>query len=313
LTLPIQVFAALSDGYPQIGFLASLTGTFTLGGKMTTSMQTEEQKPIIKPFPINKPSYKIMDVFNDDGSKFTLIGEYRRLDSSNLRILLDKEKSTKRITETLTKNRSRDKLDVDDSHENFFNALVLQGSIQVGDEGVQPLSYIEMVELNIEQKIGLNVRFLDCKSKVQKVTGTSNYDFLFKKDGNMILEFMIGDPEDPTYTLLMKTKRPPQGRRSKFREDFAYGVTHRGGDLPITQTVIDIGGGVRFFDEHFETIIIDPNYSEVHFLKEDGSLDHVYQEGSEDDRKLFIQYFNPSFKTDLSGAIVGKFNKSRQE
>lgn len=284
---------------------------------MSTELEgTDNQDPKpINPYPINKPTFKVQEVFEDDGEKTTIRVEFKRLDSSNFRLLLNKEKDTERLTETLTKNRSRERLNVDTAHENLFNAIAVQGWLQ--DEGEEeeeiPLSYKEVCELNIEQKTTLNVRYLDCKSVIKKVEGTGKHDFLFNRDGSMLIEFLIGDPEKPVWTILVRCKRPKQGKRSKFREDFAYGVTNRAGDLPITKTVVDLSGGVRFLDEHFETIVKDPNYSEVHFLKDDGTLDHVYVEGNDEDRKLFLQFFNPHFKTDMAGSIVSKFAKSGRE
>lgn len=279
----------------------------------TTESDNQVSEPI-KPYAVNKASSKVQDSFEDDGSKFVLTAEFKRLDSSNLRFLLDKEKNTDRITETLTKNRTREKLDVDTAHENFFNAIVIRGWLKVDDGDEEELSFKDMCDLNIEQKISLNVKYLDCKATIQKVTGSGKYDFLFKKDGDMVVEFLIGDSEKPLWSILLKCKRPPQGRRSKFREDFAYGVTNRGGDLPITKTVINLSEAVRFFDEYFLTVIDDPNYSPVHFLKEGtNELDHVYVEGNEEDRKQFIHFFNPHFKSETAGTMVSKFSKSSRE
>lgn len=283
---------------------------------MTTALEgtdNQDSKPI-KPYPVNKPTFKIQETFEDGDVKTTVKVEVRRLDASNFRLLLNKERETERLTETLTKNRTRERLNVDPAHENFFNAIAIKGWLKDDDEETETeLSYQELCELEIEQKTTLNVRYLDCKSIVKKTEGAGKHDFLFRKEGTMLVEFLIGDPENPVWTILVRCKRPKQGKRSKFREDFAYGVTNRGGDLPITKTVIDLSGGVRFFDEHFETVVSDPNYSEVHFLKEDGTLDHVYVEGNEDDKKLFLQFLNPHFKTDIGGTIVSKFSKSGRE
>lgn len=283
---------------------------------MSTELQgidNQDPKPI-KAYPINKPTFKVQEVFEDGGVKTTVRVEFKRLDSSNFRLLLNKEKETERLTETLTKNRTRERLNVDPAHENFFNAIAIRGWLKDDDEESETeISYQELCELEIEQKTTLNVRYLDCKTIVKKTEGAGKHDFLFKKDGTMLVEFLIGDPENPIWTILLRFKRPKQGKRSKFREDFAYGVTSRGGDLPITKTIIDLSSGVRFFDEHFETAVIDPNYSEVHFLKDDGTLDHVYVEGNDDDRKLFLQFFNPHFKNDSGGIIVSKFSKSGRE
>lgn len=283
---------------------------------MNTELETgtDNQIPeIINPYPINKSSFFVQDIFEDDGVKFKVVAEYRRLDASNLRVLLTKEEETNRRTEALTKNRTREKLDADEAHENFFNSTVLKGKVQAGDAPEEEWTYTQMCELNTEQKISLNVKFLESTAKIQKIVGSGKYDFLLKRDGYMIVEFLIGDPDHPTWRLLLKTKRPPQGRRSQFRENFAYEITDRGGDLPISRTFIDISSGIRFLDEHFVTVVDDPNYSPVHFLKEDGTLDHVYRENNEEDRKLFIQFFNPHFKTGISGTLVAKFSKASRE
>lgn len=280
--------------------------------ELNTTTDNQDVEPI-KPYAVNKSFFKVQDIFKDDDVKYAVTVEFKRLDSSNFRLLLNKEKDTERLQETLTKNRTRDRLDVDTAHENFFNAIALKGWLKADDDLEEELTYQEVLELNIEQKTALNIRYLDCKGKVQKVVGAGKHDFLFNREGHMIVEFLIGDPEKPIWTILLRIKRPKQGKRSKFREDFAYGVTNRAGDLPITKTVIDLSGGVRFFDEFFETVINDPNYSPVHFLKEDGTLDHVYEEGNEEDRKLFLQYFNPHFKVENAGSVVAKFTKSGRE
>lgn len=269
-----------------------------------------------KAYPVNRKSYKVQDTFTEDDDKYVVTVEYKRLDATNYSVLLEKETATKRITETMTKNRSRDRLSVDEAQDGFFNALAIGGWLKVNEEEEETLSYHEVVELNIEQKIGLNIKFLDCKAKVKKVVGAGKHAFLFERDGQMIVEFLIGDPESPVWKLLMRCKRPRQSRRSKFRDDFSYAITNRGGDLPITETHIDIGTGIRFFDEYFETIINDTNYSTVAFLKEENGkevLDHTYVEGDDNDRKQLLQFINPHFKVEVSGAIIATFNKSGRD
>lgn len=278
------------------------------------SVIQEVSKP--KPYAVNKTSFKVQDTFEEGDSKYIVTADYRRLDSSNLRILIDKETATKRVTETMTKNRSRDRISVDEAQDAFFNAVAMKGWLKVDDDTEEELSYQEVTELNIEQKIALNVKFLDCKAKVKKVEGPGRHNFLFNRDGHMIVEFLIGDPENPTWKLLTKCKRPRQSRRSKFRDDFSYAITNRGGDLPITETHIDVSMGVHFFDEYFDTVINDPNYSTVAFLQnglETATLDHEYSEGNDEDRKKFIEFFNPHFKVEYSGAIISTFNKSGRD
>lgn len=269
------------------------------------------------PYPVNKKSFKVQTSFTQDDEKYVLTVNYRRLDSTNFHILINKENETKRITETLPKNRSRDKLHVDEAQNNFFDAMALNGWLKQGDNEEESLSYAEIKEINIEDKIALNVKFLDCKATVKKIEGAGKHAFLFDREGVMLLEFLIGDPEKPTWKFLAKCKRPRQSRRSKFRDDFSYNITNRGGDLPITEQHIDIGTGVRFFDEYFTTIVDDPNYSQVVFLKEDETgkeiLDHVYVEDDPNDRALFIKNFNPHFKVDFAGAVIATFNKSGRD
>jgi hypothetical protein len=274
----------------------------------------DRSKP--KPYPVNKPSYKVQDSFSEDDSKYVLTVEYKRLDSQNFRLLLEKEKNTKRITETLTKNRSRERLNVDDAHDQFFDAIAIQGWLKENDGEDEKLEYRALTELTIERKIALNVKFLDCKAIVKHTVGAGKHDFLFERDGHMIIEFLIGDPDFPLWKLLMKVKRPKQSKRSKFRDDFAYGITSRGGDLPITETYIDLSSGVRLFDEFFDTIINDGNYSEVAFLQnnpEKSVLDHNYVEGDETDRKAFLGFFNPHFKVEVAGAVIATFSKSGRD
>lgn len=266
-----------------------------------------------KPYPINRASFKVQDVFTEEGEKYTLLVEFKRLDSDNFRLLLDKEKSTKRITETLTKGRSRDRLNVDDAHNNFFDAIALQGSLTSEGNETEDLPYRSLTELIIERKISLNVKYLDCKAIVKKTVGAGKLDFLFERDGHMVIEFLIGDPDNPVWKILLKSRRPRQSRRTKFRDDFAYGITSRGGDLPITETYIDLSSGIRLFDEYFDTVINDPNYSAVVFLNEDNSLDHEYVEGNEEDRLRFLKFFNPHFKVEYAGSVIATFSKTGRE
>lgn len=266
-----------------------------------------------KPYPINRTSFKVQDNFTEGDTKYTMTVEMKRLDSSNFRLLLDKEKSTKRITETLTKNRSRDRLNVDDAHNAFFDATAIKGWLKPADEEEEELSYRNVTELLIERKIALNVKYLDCKANIKQTVGAGKHDFLFERDGHMVVEFLVGDPDNPAFKLLLKARRPRQSRRSKFRDDFAYGITTRSGDLPVTETYIDLSSGVRLFDEYFDTVVVDPNYSNVAFLKDDNTLDHEYVEGNEQDRLLFLQYFNPHFRVEIAGAMIATFSKSGRE
>lgn len=269
-----------------------------------------------KPYPVNKKTFKVQTSFTHDDEKYVLTVNYKRLDSTNFHILTTKESETKRITETMTKNRSRDRLQVDEAQDNFFNSVALEGWIKEGDKEEEAIPYTDLKEINIEDKIALNVKFLDCKATVKKIEGTGNHSFLFNRDGVMTIEFLIGDPENPTWKFMAKCKRPRQSRRSKFRDDFSYIITNRGGDMPISEQHVDIGTGVRFFDEYFDTIIDDSNYSQVVFLKEENGkeiLDHAFIEGDENDRQMFIKNFNPHFKVEFAGAVIATFNKSGRD
>lgn len=266
-----------------------------------------------KPYPINRASFKVRDIFTEGDTKYILTTEMKRLDASNFRLLLDKEKSTKRITETLTKGRSRDRLNVDDAHDTFFNSIAIQGWLKPADEEETSLTYKDLTELLLERKISLNVKYLDCKAIVKQTVGAGKLDFLFERDGHMVIEFLVGDPDSPDFKFLIKARRPRQSKRSKFRDDFAYGITTRGGDLPITETYIDLSSGVRLFDEYFDTVLIDPNYSAIAFLKEDNTLDHEYIEGDDKDRVQFLQSLNPHFKVEVAGAMIASFNKASRD
>jgi hypothetical protein len=203
---------------------------------------------------------------------------------------------------------------VDDAHNNFFDAVAIRGWLKADDvDEEEELSYRDLKDLVIERKIALNVKYLDCKANVKKIVGAGKHDFLFERDGHMLMEFLVGDPDFPVFKLLLKTRRPRQSRRTKFREDFAYGITSRGGDLPITETYIDISSGVRLFDEYFDTVVSDPEYSNVAFLNGENVLDHEYVEGDDKDRIQFIKYFNPHYKVEVAGSMIATFSKSGRE
>ena len=273
----------------------------------------QESKARPNPYPVNKKTFKVEDLYDANEEMHVNTYEFRALNALNLNLLLTKEKETKRITETMTKNRSRDRFSGDDANNNFFNGIVIQGWHKIyGEKEVDELSFQDCLDLTIERKIAANNRYLECNAKVKKIEGAGKLDFMFERDGWMFVELQIGDSEAPTFNPLLKFRRPKQSKRSKFREDFGYSVTKRGGDMPIVENFIDITQGIRINDEYFDSVVMDdPLHSQVVFLKEDGTLDHEYN-GSDEDRIAFLQSLNPHFKVELAGGLVAAFSKSRQ-
>lgn len=268
-----------------------------------------------RPFPVNKATVKVLDShLAPDETRHTNVYEFKRFDSTNYNLLLERDKAIHRLSESLPKNKSREKTTgVDDANESFFDSLVVSGYHEFEGEKDE-FTVEDLRELVPERKAAGIARLLECKARVIKIVGVGKNDYMFERPGHMMVELLIGDYERPTYKLLLKYVRPKKGKRSKFREDFGYNIVNRGGDMPITESHVDLASAIRMSDEYFETVIMDdPGYSEVHFLNTDGTaLDHKFGE-QETDKNQFLALINPQYKVELATTLVTSFSKSDRE
>lgn len=243
-----------------------------------------------RPYRIDNLIHKVETLDTNGDDKYLFRHDFKRLDATNVSLLLEREKNTKRVTEKMTKGRTRNKVNQDDADKTFYSALVTGGGwmphglVSYQDKGLIPPSMAKFytvdgegvwqptwVELDKETMMGLTPEkmgeaidsWLQCKGKG---VSSGTIDFMFEKGGLMRIGLGIGDFDNPAYKLLLEVRRPDSKRRTRFKEDFAYAVDHsKGGELGKVETIIDLRQGISFFDEYFATIVDDPAYSQVLF------------------------------------------------
>jgi hypothetical protein len=312
---------------------------------MSTNFAAVATRP--QPYRVDSPVNRIQTIDADGDTKYLFRHDFLRLDASNVSILLDREKNTKRVTEKMTKGRSRFKLSAEDADKAFYCALVTGGGWRpyglepYTDKGLIPPSMIDFYAENVpEGRWEPTWKELDkptmCSLTPEKMTeaidrwllskgkseAIGSIDFMFEKGGIMNISLAIGDFDSPAYKLMFQMRRPDSKRRNRFKEDFAYGVDHSKGELGKTEMVIDLRQGISFFDEYFSTVSDLPDYSQVIFEDkrnvavgetEDPNRKLLFRPYTDELRSDFLALFNPHFKVEIAAATVQAFARTDQE
>lgn len=296
------------------------------------SEATTVKAPRPKPYQIDRLIHRVQTLDMDGDSKFLFRHDFARLDSSNVGILLDREKATKRITEKLGKGRTRARLRNDDADQAFYRALITGGGWrpfdlpEVQDEGLIPtehrLLYKEasadgiwrpgwmeldketMIRFTSERMSEAIDRWLMAKGST---IATGGIDFMFEQGGIMKLALAIGDFDTPAYKLLFDFRRPENKRRTRFKDDFAFAIDHSKGEMGKIETVIDLKQGISFFDEYFGSCPDDEAYSQIVFEdkrdfseqgREPEPVSAVPVEG-EPEKKFSVRPYSEELRTDV--------------
>lgn len=295
---------------------------------------TQATRP--RPYRVDAPIHKIQTLDEDGDDKYLFRHDFTRLDGNNVGLLLKREKDTKRITEKMTKGRTRAKLRSADADKEFYSALITGGGwrpygldpkndekliqpsmhefyslnqeTSLWEPGWKEMSREEMLILTSEKMSEAIERWLLCRGKKLSSGGI---DFMFEKGGIMKISLLLGDSDDPAYKLLFELRRPDSKRRTRFKEDFAYAIDHsKGGELGKIETVIDLQQGISFFDEYFATCPNgDPAYSQIVFEdkrefseggREPQPVSAVPPEsGDQQDAELAVRPYSDDLREDL--------------
>lgn len=256
-----------------------------------TTIEPTAKVPRPRPYQVDRAIHKVQTLDEDGDDKYLFRHDFARLDATNVGLLLEREKETKRITEKLGKGRSRGRLRSEKADRDFYTALITGGGWR--PFGLEPKAEEGLIEPSMKQYYSLNSdtnlwepgwieldkatmqgltiekmseaieRWLMCKGKKVK---SGSIDFMFEKAGIMKIGLLIGDPDEPAYKLLFEMRRPDDKRRTKFKDDFAYAIDHsKGGEMGKVETIIDLRQGIGFFDEYLSSCPEDEEYSQIVF------------------------------------------------
>lgn len=301
---------------------------------------TEAQRP--NPYKIDQKVHKVQSIELDGKERYLIRHDFTRLDSSNIILLTKREKAISRTIEHMGKGRSRRRSNADEAQRSFYCDTILGGGWRPADliphrdkEAIEPahlplykedaetgiwepgwfeLTQDQMKQFTVERMSNAIENYLRCKGTY---IGTGNIDFMYEKGGQMLISLAIGDFDEPAYKVLFEMRRPESKRRHKFREDFAYQIDETKGDMGKTTIKTDITLGVSVFDEHFLGVKDDPAHSLVVFSKP-SALEHPEEETevipySDEKKPEVISLLNPSFKVEVSAAMIIAFSQTDQE
>lgn len=298
------------------------------------------------PYRVDAPVHKVQTVEYDGDLAYLFRHDFTRLDTSNYRLLLQHENDTLRVTEQIAKGQFRSKNRSLPADGNLYKAIITGG-------GWRPAEFEEVRDKELIPDAAQDIYTLDEETGVYKpgwysldkatmsefvverqshaifnllrsngeyiAAKTGGISFMFEKAGEMRVCLNIGDPDEPAYKLLFAMRRPDSKRRTRFREDFAFGVDHQADpknkkDLGKTEIRVDIEQGVSIFKEYFIHPIDDPEYNSIVFGNELSSdSPSGVRPYTEEDMDLFLSLFSPSHMVEASAALVSSFSKTDRE
>lgn len=316
----------------------------------------------MNPYRIDAKLHAVQTVEYDGENGYLFRHDFLRLDASNFQLLLQHENDTVRRTERLAKGKQRSRFDKSAADKNLYIALVQSGGWRPADlvpykdgdliphefrglyqfneetqqyePGWNELTREQMLEFTPERMSAAVDNYLQCKGEY--LGGGSGIDFMFEKGGLMRIRLNIGDPDDPSYKVLLDTRRPESVRRNKFRRDFVYSVEHTKGENAPVEVVMDLQQGVSIFDEHFASVVNDPQHSQVMFNgTAHGKVEAAIAAGEIPEqppsivdntngepnltpyhdalRNDFLALLNPMFKVEIAAAMMQAFTHTDRE
>lgn len=313
-----------------------------------------------RPYQVDDPIMAVQTPDSIGGNRIVTRHVLAALTRDNFDLLVKREKDTKRVTERVGKDGRRHHSNETEADAVLYRALMESAGKGGGwrPGGLTPVADLEMVEpshrelfmentesgmwepthwfeipvgrmltLNTERQAAAMQRALMCKA--EHAPDELDISFMFEEAGVMRMRFLIGDPEEPAYRLLMNIRRPESQRRAKFRDSFAYSIDRTKAEGGKSEMRIDLHQGVGFFDEHFGTILEDPAYSQVtmraptRVSDEPTPISAVPVEGEDEFvprvpytdsmRGQFLKHFNPYFRVEIASTTVLAFNNTDRD
>jgi hypothetical protein len=335
-----------------------------------------------RPYWVDQPTTKVQTLEADGDREVVFLHTFAALNAGNQQLIIQREKDTKRVTEKMTKGRVRPRLPKESEANHLFYSALIQGGgfrpkslpAAVVDKGLIPSEAVQLYKQNgdgqwhadffpltAEQMKNFSVEYMESaieqwfKVKGESVASSNSLtdiSFMFEQGGVIAVRLLIGDPENPAYRLKLLFRRPEQTRRSSFRDDFAYGIEHTKGEVGKLETVINLGQGISFCDEHFLGISTEPDtkpdgtivhYSDVVFT-DTRSLDErlaageaprnitavdptpaateeavaepeelAFQPYTEGLRLRFLQSFHPMYKVEAAATVISAFKRADRD
>jgi len=300
---------------------------------------------------VDAPVQKVQTLEYDADIPYIFRHDFTRLDESNFPLLLQHENDTMRVTEQIAKGQFRSKNRSLPADGNLYKALITGGGWRpaelggvrieefrdeesipdtvreiysldeisnVWKPGWFPLPKEQMIEFVVERQSNAIANLLRGNGEYI-ATASAGIAFMFEKSGEMRIRLNVGDPDEPAYKLLMSMRRPDSKRRTRFREDFAFGIDHqpkpgKKSDFGKTEIKVDIEQGVSIFKEHFIRPLDDPEHSLVVFGEElNADQPSGVRPYVEADKDSFLSLFSPNYMVEISAALVAAFSKTDRE
>lgn len=311
-----------------------------------------------KPYLLGQPIHKIQTREVDGDRTVIVRHDFLALTSDNFKLLLNREEETVRYQEDIGKDRKRAHGDTQYKGDlNLYREIITGGGWR--PDGLEPVAdpssvgpevrglYKEKDEetglwhpdwftFTREQALKFTAertknaieRYLECKG--EHVSTSTGIDFMFEQGGTIRTRLLIGDPLQPAYRLLFDLHRPESTRRGQFRDNFAYGVETRKGDLPRYDTIIDLRQGKNVFDEFFAEPVDDPDHDYVVF-EDKRTPQEMVSDGvqppsitaDEDEFRVrpydaslkgeLLRLLHPMYKVELAATMIGSFSKTDRE
>lgn len=309
-----------------------------------------------RPYVVNQQTYKVMVHESNGDNRYVVMHEFKRLDAGNSDLLVKKEKATIRVRQNVGRGRAKARFDETKADAALYKELIVAGGWRPADlepvknedliseenrslytfnedtgewvPGWNEISRSKCLEITPEKMKFAIDTYLECRAEVLSVG--SGIDFMFEQGGTMRVSLKIGDPDSPSYTLLLEIRRPESGRRNSFKDSFVSSIEDTRGEMAKIETTINLRSGIAFFQEHLATVLEEDEFNPVVF-RDDRTVAATVADGdtptahsavedlpaltpyTDQKRGDFLKLMNPMFQVEVAAAVVAHFNKTDRE
>jgi hypothetical protein len=204
-------------------------------------------------------------------------------------------------TELQAGGRQVSRIDLDAAETYLFDVLTQGASVAVSRDGKQFVREVPgdaALEFTLEEKMKALDRLRACAVRVETTVEDEGIDFLFEKDGEMLVTLLVGDEEKPAYTVPLRMKRPSGVHRQQLRAGFVKQERKQKRGRIKTRITTDFRKAVEFFDRHFIA-------AEGVSVKGVAFTPETYPD--------FLASFNPFYKAEIATTMVQSFEQDESD
>lgn len=254
--------------------------------------------PQSSPYPVDAPMQKVSVTADNGKVKAVVTHSFAPLKLDHLTRYAQEVVNE---TELQAGGRHNSRISLDVAEASLFDALTQGASVTVtrdGKQSAREVSRESALGFTLEEKMKALDRLRACAVRVETTVEEEGIDFLFEKEGEMLVTLLVGDEDKPAYTVPLRMKRPSGAHRQQLRDGFVKQERKQKRGRIRTRITTDYRKAVEFFDRHFI------------------AAEGVAIKGgpfTPETQPDFLASFNPFFKSEIAVAMIQSFEQDESD